>query len=79
MVFPGPVRRLGAFCPRAICQIYGPIIDPKMSFYSLGIELSEYVAKCSLKITDDVTRCVKRQIFQLPVIAGFAGQNSLSD
>ena len=37
----------GRFAPHAICQIMGPIIDPKMAFDSPKHVISEYIEKIS--------------------------------
>ena len=41
------------------------ILDHKTTLDSPGLELSEYVAKFYLNVTDDVTGRVKRQIIEL--------------
>ena len=48
--------------PLTICQTAGPILHLKTAVGSPGLELSEYVAKFYLKVTDDVTGWVKGQI-----------------
>ena len=61
--------------PPAICQSAGRILDPKTRFDSSGFELSEYVARLYLNVTDDVTGRVKCQIFDnlsLPASPGKA-------
>ena len=52
----------GHFAPPPILQT-PPILDQKAAFDSSGLELSEYVAKYYLNVTDDVTSRVKGQIF----------------
>ena len=46
---PGPCPPIGGgggvSAPLAICQISGPVLDPKTAFDSSGLEFSEYVAK----------------------------------
>ena len=55
-----PADGKGAFRPPpAICQTNGPILDPKTAFDSSGLEISEYVAKFYLNVTDEVTDRVK--------------------
>ena len=51
--------------PLAIRQTIGPILDPKTVFAIFGLELSEYVAKFYMNVTDDVTGRVKGQIFTI--------------
>ena len=53
----------GGFGPLAICPTTGPIIDLKTALDSFGLELSEYVAKFYLYVTDDVTVRVKDKSF----------------
>ena len=64
--FPGPCppnEGGGAFQPLlAVCQPNLPILDPKTSFDSPGLQLCEYFEKY-LIVTDDVTSRVKGQMF----------------
>ena len=57
------MRGGGRFGPLAICQTTGLTVNLITAFDSSGLELSEYVAKVYLKVTDDVTGRVKGQIF----------------
>ena len=63
----------GHFGPPAICQTTGPFLDPKAAFDISKLELSKYVAKFHLKVSDGVTGRVNDQFILLSVIAGFAG------
>ena len=49
--------------PTCICRTTGPILDPKTAFDNSRIELSEYVARLHLNVTDDVTGRVKDKTF----------------
>ena len=62
---PPADRGGGRFAPlSALCQTNGPIIDPTTAFHeSSGLEISEYVAKFYLNVTD-VTGRVKGQILE---------------
>ena len=61
----GPCSLLGGGGgPPAICQTTGPILDPKPTFSSPGMSLSEYIHKRYLKITVDATSQVKDKIFE---------------
>ena len=58
---PGPCPPIGGggVSPPAICQTNEPIIDPKTTFNGSRLELSEYVAKNCLNVTDYVTDRIK--------------------
>ena len=64
--------------PVAICQTTGPILDPKTTFDSSGLELSEYIAKCYLSATDHVTDRVKGQIFDHLLLLASPGKAAVS-
>ena len=51
------------------------MLDPKTEFDSSGHERPEYISQFYLNVTDDVTCQIKRD-FLLPLIGGFAKQNS---
>ena len=69
------MRGGGRFGPLAICQTTGLTVNLITAFDSSGLELSEYVAKVYLKVTDDVTGRVKGQIF-FTITTGFFGQSN---
>ena len=64
----------GGFIPHAIFQTNGPILDPKTAFDSPGLEISEYVAKFYLNVTDDVTGRVKGQNFEYLSLSASPGR-----
>ena len=74
-----PAKGGGAFRPPAICQTNGPILDPKTEFDSFGLEISEYVAKFCLSVTDDVTGRVKGQNFEYLSLLASPGKATTSD
>ena len=80
-VFPDPARRWGGRFdhPPAICQINGPILDLKTSFDSSRLELSEYVAKFYMSVTDDVTSRVNGQTFEYLSLLASPGKAAVSD
>ena len=65
--------------PPAICQTSGPIIYPKMSFYSPGLQLSGYIAKLYVKATDDVTDRIKCQFCDYPSLSASPGKAAVSN
>ena len=64
---------------RAIYQNIGPILDPKTEFDSSGHELSEYVVKVYLKVTDDATGRIKGQIFNYLSLLASPGKAAVSN
>ena len=85
-VFRDPARRCnggGAFRPStlpAICQTNGLIIDPTTAFHeSSGLEISEYVAKFYLNVTDYVTGRVKGQILEHLTLLTSPDKEAVSD
>ena len=63
-----------------ICHADAPILDPETAFDSFGLELSEYVAKFYLKVTDDVTGRVNGQILDcLSSLASPGNDAAISD
>ena len=82
-VFPDPARRWGggggaSRPPPAICQTNGPILDPKTAFDSSGLELSEYVAKFYLSLTDDFTGRDICQFFEYLSLLASPGKAAVS-
>ena len=76
-LFPDPALRWGVggvSTPPAICQTIERILDPKTASDILGLELSEYVAKFYLNVTDDVTGRVKGQIFDYLSLLALPGK-----
>ena len=75
-VFSDPAANEGGgrFGPPAICQMIEPILDPKKVFDNPVRELSEYVAKFYLKVTDDGTGGAQLRFFT--VISDLARQSS---
>ena len=68
----------GPWGPPAMCQATGPILDPRTVFDSPGHELSKYVAKFYLNVSDDVTGMVKDQIFYCLSSLASAGKVAVS-
>ena len=78
---PRPVltrRWGGSFGPPAVCQITGPILDPKTAFDSSGLGLPEYVAKFYLNVTEDVTGRVKGQFLDYLSLLASRGKAAIS-
>ena len=69
----------GVSPPPAICQINGPILDPKTAFDSFGLELYEYVAKFYVNVTDDVTGRVKVFFFENLTMLASPGKVAVSN
>ena len=74
--FPDPARRWGEEppTPSAICQTHGPILDPKTTFDSSGLDFSEYVSKFYLNDTGRI----KGQIFEYPALLASPGKSTVS-
>ena len=64
----------GGGSPLRSVQTTGLILNPLTAFDSPRQDLSEYIAKFHLKVTDDVTGQVRAEIFDFHL--DFAGQNS---
>ena len=69
----------GVADPSAICQTNRLILDPKPVLDSTGPELSEYVAKFYMNVTDDVTGWVKGQIVEHLSLFASPGKAAVSD
>ena len=74
-----PADRGGRPPSRAIYQNIGPILDPNTEFHSSGHELSEYVVKVHLKVTDDATGRIKGQIFNYLSLLASPGKAAVSN
>ena len=69
----------GGGVPPCHLSNYWMTVDPKTALDSSGLELSEYVAKCYLNVTGDVTGPVKGQNFDYTPLLAAPSKAAISD